>query len=106
MLLRLNCITDGLTTQCTLSRKVLLLRSIVLPPLTLEPQQLLTLLNIQDWQSRSEEARLQDQKSLNSRLETLEHNQSQLKDVLSMSTRIVQFFIALQLHYQLEMSRP
>ena len=42
-------------------------------------------MNIQDWQRRNDEARLTDQKVLHDRLNDLDSNQSQLKEMLSMS---------------------
>jgi hypothetical protein len=41
--------------------------------------------NIQDWQKRNNEARLEDQKILHERLNGLDSNQSDLKEMLSMS---------------------
>jgi hypothetical protein len=40
--------------------------------------------NIQDWQSRNDEARLKDLHALHARLQDLESNQNHLKEILSM----------------------
>jgi hypothetical protein len=40
--------------------------------------------NIQDWQTRNDEARLKDQKALHDRLNDLDSNQNLLKEMLSM----------------------
>jgi hypothetical protein len=42
-------------------------------------------LDIQDWQTRNDEARLKDQKALHKRLDDLDSNQNDLKKMLSKS---------------------
>jgi hypothetical protein len=55
-----------------------------LASLHLPTEQISTLLNIQAWQSRNENARVADQQELNRSLSNLETNHQQLKETLSM----------------------
>jgi hypothetical protein len=47
--------------------------------------QISSLLNIHDWQKRNDDARLKDQKALHNRMNELESNHSQLRELFSMS---------------------
>ena len=56
--------------------------------------QISSLINVHDWQKRSDEARCKDQRVLHDRLNELESNQSQVRELLSMSFQLLHLHLS------------